>query len=142
MRARGRRSQRRQRPSLVALLKGACTTPYEGRYDFYSGWRKAQISQISPVDIGVPATPLRCAKSGQMALPPGTTWAVVRYRLGGHTRFALAPTRLQDKFAVGDLGYANVSDVHGDIGEASSRWLIAENADIQLAACVACTDES
>ena len=95
---------------VVALLGGACTTPYDGRYDFYSGWRKAQISQISPVDLGVPATPSRCSKSDQNALPPGTAWAVVRYRLGGHTRYASAPTRLQDKFAVGDLVYANVSE--------------------------------
>ena len=95
---------------MAALAAGACTTPYEGRYDFYSGWRKAQISQIGPVDSEARAAPLRCSKAGQKPPPPGTTWAVVRYRLGGHTRYARATALLEAKFAVGDLVYANVSD--------------------------------
>lgn len=95
---------------VAALLQGGCTTPYEGRYDFYGGWRKAQIVQFAPFDIGLAIAPLQCSKARQKLLPPGTAWAVVRYRLGGHTRYASTPTSLRDKFEVGDLVYANVSD--------------------------------
>ena len=93
---------------VAALAVGACTTPYEGRYDFYSGWRKAQITQIAALDMK--ATGSRCSEANPKSLPPGTPWAVVRYRLGGHTRYASAPAPTQENFAVGDLVYANVSD--------------------------------
>ena len=87
----------------VTLLVGACPTPYEGRYDFYSGWRKAQIAALNMKSTGS-----RCSEANSK--PPGTSWAVVRYRLGGHTRYASAPVPMQENFAVGDLVYANVSN--------------------------------
>lgn len=93
---------------LIGALVGACTTPYEGRYDFYSGWRKAQIVQIAVLNLK-PTGP-RCPEANPRSLPPGTSWTVVRYRLGGHTRYASAPAPMQENFAVGDLVYANVSD--------------------------------
>jgi len=93
---------------VVALAVGACTTPYEGRYDFYSGWRKAQITQITAP--GMKVTGGRCSEANPKSLPPGTSWAVVRYRLGGRTRYASAPAPMQQNFAVGDLVYVNVSD--------------------------------
>lgn len=93
---------------VVALAAGGCTTPYEDRYDFYTGWRKAQITQIEALDMKTAGS--RCSKANPKSLPPGTLWAIVRYRLGGHTRYASAPAPIQESFAVGDLVYAKVSD--------------------------------
>jgi hypothetical protein len=95
---------------VAALMAGACTTPYEGRHDFYSGWRKVQITQVAPPAVSVQSTPLRCRATESGRGPPEVPWATVRYGLGGHIRHATVPASLHQTLAVGDMVYVNVNE--------------------------------
>ena len=88
----------------------ACTTPYEGRYDFYDGWRKAEVTGIDLFEKLPPHVARHCRASPSLYAAAGTTWAVVRYRLGGRSRLAAAPVPQSERFKVGELVYANVSE--------------------------------
>ena len=102
-----RRSLRLAFACLLAIVAGCRTPPYEGRYDFYEGWRKGEVTEIQPLDeIHSIALP-RCdeARSPQAAAS-SARWAVIRYfRMArrSYTSVALAQVPLK----VGDLVYVN-----------------------------------
>lgn len=99
----------------LAVVAAGCTTPYEGRYDFYEGWRKAEVVRIEPFEkISTYEFP-RCRTGPPATAATGSTWAVVRYRAGRRSRNAAVPLGPSDVFKVGELVYANVSDCSREI---------------------------
>jgi hypothetical protein len=94
---------------------GACTTPYEGRYSFYDGWREAQIARFEPFEK-LPSNVVRQCRAGPSSqMTVGTIWAVVRYRSESRTRLAAVPVPPSETFTVGEAVYANVSACSPDL---------------------------
>lgn len=94
----------------VAVAASGCTTPYEGRYDFYEGWRKAEVKRIEPFDKLAPHRIPRCESAPTPRATVGTTWAIVRYRAGRRSREVAVPVTPSEDYRVGELVYVNVSE--------------------------------
>lgn len=94
---------------LLAVVAGCRTPPYEGRYDFYEGWRKGEVTAVRPLEE-VPRHYLtRCeeARSPQATVSPAP-WAVIRYfPMGRASHTAVELDRLP--LNVGDRVYVNAS---------------------------------
>ena len=89
----------------VAAITG-CTTPYEGHYDFYEGWRKGEIKQIETSATLKTSQPPWCGPAASSS----TTYAIVRYRATRHSLNVAVPVSPNEGYKVGDLVYINVSD--------------------------------
>ena len=99
----------------VAVSAAGCTTPYEGRYDFYEGWRKAEVVRIELFEKLSAYEVPQCRAGPPPTAATGATWAVVRYRAGRRSRNAAIPLGPSDVFKVGEPVYANVSDCSREI---------------------------
>lgn len=96
------------------VFASGCTTPYEGRYDFYDGWRKAEVVRIERLEA-LPTHQIPHCRSAQVPAVEGSTWAVVRYRAGRRSRQVAVPLKQAEDFKVGELVYVNVSECGRDI---------------------------
>ena len=94
----------------VAAAASGCTTPYEGRYDFYEGWRKAEVIRIEPFEKLAPYQIPQCKSTPSSRATVGTTWVIVRYRAGRRSREAAVPVTPSDGYKIGELVYVNVSE--------------------------------
>ena len=82
-------------------------SPYEGRYDFYEGWRKGEVTAVQPLNeihsLNLPG----CAEArSPPAAASSAPWAVIRYfrtSRPSYTSVALAQVPL----SVGDRVYVN-----------------------------------
>lgn len=101
--------------AVLVVSAAGCTTPYEGRYDFYEGWRKAEVVRIERFEKLQPYEIPRCRSAPLTQAGEGSTWAVVRYRAGRRSRHVAVPLKAADDFKVGELVYANVSECTRDI---------------------------
>jgi hypothetical protein len=98
------------RPALICLLAifaGCKTPPYEGRYDFYEGWRKGEVTAVQPLNEIHPLDLPRCNEARSPAAAASfAPWAVIKYfrmaRLS-YTSVALARVPLK----IGDRVYVN-----------------------------------
>lgn len=94
---------------LLAVVAGCRTPPYEGRYDFYEGWRKGEVTAIRPLDQ-IPRLHLpRCDEArAPQAAASSAPWVVIRYfpmSRASHTSVALDQLPL----SIGDRVYVNSS---------------------------------
>ena len=92
---------------LLAIIAEGKTPPYEGRYDFYEGWRKGEVTAIQPLDKIHTLNLPRCyeARSPQAAVS-SASWAVIRYfRMARLSYTAVALVQVPLK--VGDRVYVN-----------------------------------
>lgn len=95
---------------VLVLFTAGCTTPYEGRYDFYEGWRKAEVMRIERFEKLSPYEVPGCRSKPLPQAVDGSTWAVVRYRAGRRSRHVAVPLKQADDYKVGELVYVNVSE--------------------------------
>lgn len=95
---------------VVAAAASGCTTPYEGRYDFYEGWRKAEVTRLDVFEKLAPHLIPRCASALPSEAAAGSRWALVRYRAGRRHRQVAVPLASADDYQIGELVYVNVSD--------------------------------
>lgn len=93
----------------VAIAVSGCTTPYEGRYDFYEGWRKAEVTRLDVFEKLAPHQIPRCESALPSQATAGSSWALVRYRAGRRSREVGVPLAPADDYKVGELVYVNVS---------------------------------
>jgi len=94
----------------LGVVAACRTAPYEGRYDFYEGWRKGEVVQIRTFE-DVPSIYLpNCDRASlRSTVASNAAWAVIRYSPMGrasHTSVALDEVTLK----VGDRVYVNTSD--------------------------------
>ena len=91
----------------LAVFAGCRTPPYEGRYDFYEGLRKGEVTEIQALaEIHSLALPTCEDARSPKAAASSSPWAVIRYfRLArlSFTSVALAQMSLK----VGDRVYVN-----------------------------------
>lgn len=89
----------------------ACTTPYEGRYDFYDGWRKAEVTRIDLFEK-LPAHVARHCRASPSPLRSGGDDLGCRSIPARRpkSRLSAAPVPQSESFKVGELVYANVSE--------------------------------
>ncbi len=97
------------------LFTAACTTPYEGRYDFYEGWRKAEVMRIERFEKLAPYEVPRCRSGPLPQAIDGSTWAVVRYRAVSRSRHVAVPLKKAGDYTLGERVYVNVSECARDI---------------------------
>lgn len=85
------------------ILLTACSTVYEGRYDFADGWREATVAAVLSQDQLERQRVTRCKGAATQARD---AWFVVRYVRSGHfTTFAVpAPA---GRFSVDQKVYVN-----------------------------------
>lgn len=102
---------------VVSVLSASCTTLYEGKYDFYEGWRKAEITRIDALEKLSPFVAPRCPSAPSEG---AATWAIVRYRLGGRSRFVAGPVPTSDEFMIGEQVYVKVSECAREIRKRST----------------------
>lgn len=94
----------------ILVIASGCTTPYEGRYDFYEGWRKAEVKRIEPFEKLAPYQIPRCKTARSSQATEGSTWAVVRYRAGRRSREVAVQVTPSEAYKVRELVYVNVSE--------------------------------
>lgn len=99
----------------IVFLTAGCTTPYEGRYDFYEGWRKAEVTRIERFEKLTPYEVPRCRTETLPQADDGSIWAIVRYRGGRRSRHVAVPLKQAEDYKVGELVYVNVSECARDI---------------------------
>lgn len=105
----------------VAMVASGCTTPYEGRYDFYEGWRKAEVKRIEPFEKLAPHQIPRCESAPSSRATSGTIWAIVRYRAGRRNREVAVPVTQSEDYKVGELVYVNVSECSREVQRRATR---------------------
>ena len=88
----------------IALFLGACASQtFEGKYDFYKGWRKGRITRIQPTsEVKVWKCMRPAAGSSQ--------WAIVRHLNSGEITYVAVPLAPSDPFKTGDFVYVNRID--------------------------------
>ena len=94
---------------IVAVATAGCTTPYEGRYDFYEGWRKAEVTRLDVFENLAPHLIPRCESALSSKATAGSSWAVVRYKAGRRSREVAVAVAAVDNYEVGELVYVNLS---------------------------------
>lgn len=101
------------RSSLVALTCGlgvalsGCTTPYEGKYDFYAGWRKAKVEQLVVVGEVTKYDYADCRKTTSPEQLATDRFAAVSYRGERHHRTRIAAFAASAALKAGDAVYVN-----------------------------------
>lgn len=94
--------------ALTALV--ACTTVYEGKYEFNDGWREGVIQQIgSASDIAVPQFS-DCRENLSAQQLATTRFALVAYRRMGRMQRNVVPLQANDVSSAGQAVYMNVAD--------------------------------
>jgi hypothetical protein len=85
------------------LLLTACSTVYEGRYDFADGWREGTVAAVLSQEQLERQRVTRCKGPG---IQTDDAWIVVRYVRSGHfTTFAVPAPR--GRFSVEQKVYVN-----------------------------------
>ena len=94
---------------LLAVFAGCRTPPYEGRYDFYEGWRKGEVTAIQPLDKihSLDLPPCDEARSPPAAAS-SASWAVIRYFRMSRLSYTSVPLT-QMPLKVGDRVYVNAT---------------------------------
>jgi hypothetical protein len=93
----------------LAVVAACRMAPYEGRYDFYEGWRKGDVVEVRTFE-DVPSIYLpNCDRASlRSTVARNAPWSVIRYypmSRRSHTSVALDEVPLK----VGDRVYVNTS---------------------------------
>jgi hypothetical protein len=91
-------------------LAGCANTPYEGKYAWREGWRKAEVIAVqTAAEMGRPRfyTCVRRAGAEELAT---TKFAVVKYRQLSRTQRHAVPLRDGDNVAAGDKVFVKADD--------------------------------
>ena len=98
---------------MVALTCGlgvalsGCTTPYEGKYDFYEGWRNAKVVQLVGANEFTKYDYADCRKTASPEQLAIDRFAAVSYRGGRHHRTRIVAFAAGAALNVGDAVYVN-----------------------------------
>lgn len=102
----GRRSMAALTCGLGVALSG-CTTPYEGKYDFYEGWRKAKVEQLVAVGEVTKYDYVDCRRTASPMQLAADRFAAVSYRGVRHYRTRIVAFAAGSALKVGDSVYVN-----------------------------------
>ena len=97
--------------ALVALA-GCASPPYQGKYAWSEGWRKAEVVAVQTVaDMERPRfyTCVRSMSAEQLAT---TKFALVKYQEMSRTQRHAVPLSIGDALAPGDGVYIQANDCH------------------------------
>lgn len=103
-------STRRRRYSAVvalAFLATGCTTLYEGKYDFWEGWREGVVQEVALGDRLTRGATKDCRKGVHPEIVRDTVFARVSYKISRTRVSVILPLRLGAQFAPGDSVYVN-----------------------------------
>lgn len=90
------------------LVLGGCQTIYEGKYDWYAGWRPGTVLEVGAADQLL-KTPFRDCRPILSAVEKSAfKFAVVSYWYLSHSQKAVVPISLESKWSRGDSVYLNV----------------------------------
>lgn len=98
----------------VAVGTAACTTPYEGRYDFYDGWRKGRVIEVGAAPGIGRSSPRDCRKDGTLRAAD-TRYAYVRYRGVSRLTSQIVPLSADSSLKAGDLVYLKAGDCNAPV---------------------------
>lgn len=92
------------------VLLAACTTLYEGRYDFRDGWRKGEVIRIESADKVPQNVRQRCqVPDSASAAASASMAAIVKYRNFNRVRNVAVPVQAGQS-GVGDAVLFNAED--------------------------------
>ncbi len=102
--------------SLIAALSATgCALVYEGKYDWYDGWREAQVVQIgSATEIEMPQFS-DCRKQMTPQQLATSRFAVLSYMHMTRKRHRVVPLQLGRAVAVGDQVYMQITSCDGPL---------------------------
>lgn len=109
------RSRWRALPLLCAGANTfACTTPFEGRYDFYDAWRKGKVVEVGVAQGLGRSSQQDCRKDGQTR-PADTRYAYVQYRSISLLTSHIVPLAADASLKPSDLVYVKVNDCNAPV---------------------------
>lgn len=91
-----------------------CTTPFEGRYDFYDAWRKGKVVEVGVAQGLGRSSQQDCRKDGQTRTAD-TRYAYVQYRGISRLTSRIVPLAADAKLKAGDLVYVKVNDCNAPV---------------------------
>ncbi len=92
----------------------ACTTPYEGRYDFYDAWRKGKVVEVGTAQGLGRSSPRDCRKDATPRAAD-TRYAYVQYRGISRLTSRIVPLGADSNLKAGDLVYVKVDDCNAPV---------------------------
>lgn len=99
----------------LGVALSACTTPYEGKFDFYQGWRKATV--VQPVAVGevTKYDYADCRKAASAEQLSTGRFAAVSYRGNRHQRTRIVAFPVGTPLRKGDLVYVNAAQCFAEV---------------------------
>lgn len=98
----------------VGFSTTACTTPYEGRYDFYDAWRKGKVIEVGTAQGLGRSSPRDCRKDATPRAAD-TRYAYVQYRGVSRPTSRIVPLGADSNLKAGDLVYVKVDDCNAPV---------------------------
>ena len=108
----------------MGFLATACTTPYEGRYDFYDAWRKGKVIEVGTAQSLGRSSPRDCRKDATPRAAD-TRYAYVQYRGISRPTSRIVPIGADSNLKAGDLVYVKVDDCNAPVplrAVQADRW--------------------
>ena len=108
--------------SLIAALSATgCALVYEGKYDWYDGWREAQVVQIgSAAEIKKPQFS-DCREQMTPQQIANSQFAVLSYVRMTREQRRVVPLQTGRSVAVGDLVFMQITNCDGPLVPRKSR---------------------
>ena len=98
----------------VGAATVGCTTPYEGRYDFYDAWRKGKVVEVGTAQGLDRSSPRDCRKDATPRAAD-TRYAYVQYRGVSRPTSRIVPLGADSNLKAGDLVYVKVDDCNAPV---------------------------
>ena len=98
----------------IGAATAACTTPYEGRYDFYDAWRKGKIVEVGTARNLRRSSQTDCREDG-VPRAADTRYAYVQHRGVSRLTSRIVPLDADSTLKAGDLVYVKVDDCNAPV---------------------------
>lgn len=105
----------------LLALSGCATTPYEGKYAWSEGWRKAEAVAVQTAGEMRRPSFHTCVRNASPEQISTTKFAIVKYRQVSRTHTRAVPLQPADQVAPGQAVYVKVDDCTTPIAAASSK---------------------
>ncbi len=98
----------------MSVGTAACTTPYEGRYDFYNAWRKGKVVEVGTAQSLSRSSPRDCRKDAT-SRASDTRYAYIQYRGISRLTSSIVPLGADSTLKAGDLFYMKIDDCNAPV---------------------------